>query len=121
MQAVITKYNTLMTSYTTQSTSIKNADGSINQAPLSGNLTARGIINQVQTTLTGASAGLAGTSAYTNLSSLGVSTNADGTLSLNTLTFKNAVDKDPAAAMRLLTFSGRSTNGVVSVAGGGPR
>ena len=120
MQAVITKYNTLMTSYTTQSTSIKNADGSINQAPLSGNLTARGIINQVQTTLTGASAGLAGTSAYTNLSSLGVSTNADGTLSLNTLTFKNAVDKDPAAAMRLLTFSGRSTNGVVSVAGGGP-
>jgi flagellar hook-associated protein 2 len=119
MQNVITQYNTLMTTYQTASASTKNSDGSINQAPLGGNQTARGIINQIQLALTGVSAGLAGNSTYSNLASLGVTTNSDGTLSLNTLTFKNAIDKDPAAALRLFTFSGTSTNGVLSVTGGG--
>ncbi len=121
MQTVITNYNTLMTTYKTASASTKNADGSINQAPLGGNQTASGIIAQIQAALTGTSAGLAGTSAYTNLSSLGVTTNTDGTLSLNSVTFKSALNKDPAAALRLLIFSGRSTNGAVTVNGGGPQ
>jgi flagellar hook-associated protein 2 len=121
MQTVITNYNALLTAYKTASTSTKNADGSINQAPLGGNQTASGIINQLQAALTGASAGLAGTSAYTNLASLGVTTNADGTLSLNGVTFKNALNKDPAAALRLLTFSGRSSNGALTVTSGGPK
>ena len=108
MQTVITNYNTLMTTYKTASASTKNADGSINQAPLGGNQTASGIIAQIQAALTGTSAGLGGTSAYTNLASLGVTTNTDGSLSLNTVTFKNALTNDPAAALRLLTFSGRS-------------
>ena len=121
MQNVVTQYNTLMTTYQTASTNTKNSDGSINQAPLGGNQTASGIINQIQLALTGASAGLAGNSAYTNLSSLGVTTNSDGTLSLSTVTFQQAIDKDPAAALRLITFSGRSTNGAVTVTGGGPQ
>jgi flagellar hook-associated protein 2 len=119
IQNVITQYNTLMTTYKTASTNTKNADGSINQAPLGGNQTARSIISQIQSALTGVSAGLAGNSTYSNLASLGVTTNADGTLSLNTLTFKNAIDKDPVAALRLFTFSGQSTNGVLAVTGGG--
>jgi len=119
MQTVITNYNSLMTTYQTASTDTKNADGSINQAPLGGNQTASGIINQIQSTLTGASAGLAGNSAYTNLASLGVTTNADGTLSLSTTIFKQAIDQDPAAALRLITFSGRSSNGILTVTGGG--
>ena len=118
MQNVITQYNTLLTTYKTASTSTKNADGSISQAPLGGNQTASSIINQLQSALTGASAGLAGTSAYTNLSSLGVTTNSDGTLSLSTVTFQNALKADPAAALRLFTFSGRSTNGSVTVSSG---
>jgi flagellar hook-associated protein 2 len=119
MQKVITQYNTVMTAYQTASKSTKNADGSINQAPLGGNQTARSIISQIQSALTGVSAGLAGNSTYTNLASLGVSTNSDGTLSLNTVTFKNAIDKDPVAALRLFTFSGSSTSGVLAVTGGG--
>ena len=119
MQTVITNYNTLMTTYQSASTNTKNADGSINQSPLGGNQTASDLINQIQSALTGASAGLAGNSAYTNLSSLGVTTNSDGTLSLSTVTFQQAINKDPAAALRLLTFSGRSSNGAVSVTGGG--
>ncbi len=120
MQTVITNYNALMTTYKTASASTKNSDGSINQAPLGGDQTASGIINQIQSALTGASSGLAGNSAYTNLSNLGVTTNSDGTLSLSTVTFKQAIDKDPAAALRLFTFAGRSTNGAVTVNGGGP-
>lgn len=121
MQTVITNYNALMTTYKTASANTKNSDGSINQAPLGGDQTASGIINQIQSALTGASSGLAGNSAYTNLSSLGVTTNSDGTLSLNSVTFKQAIDKDPAAALRLFTFAGRSTNGAVTVNGGGPQ
>ena len=119
MQTVITNYNSLMTTYQTASTNTKNADGSINQAPLGGNQTASGIITQIQAALTGTSVGLTGNSAYTNLASLGVTTNADGTLSLSTTTFKQAVDQDPAAALRLITFSGRSSNGILTVTGGG--
>lgn len=121
MQTVITNYNALMTTYKTASANTKNSDGSINQAPLGGDQTASGIINQIQSALTGVSSGLAGNSAYTNLSSLGVTTNSDGTLSLNSVTFKQAIDKDPAAALRLFTFAGRSTNGAVTVNGGGPQ
>ena len=121
MQTVVTNYNTLMTTYQTASTSTKNADGSIQQAPLGGNQTASSIISQIQGALTGASAGLAGNSAYTNLASLGVTTNADGTLSLSTSTFQKAIKADPAAALRLITYSGRSSNGILTVTGGGPK
>jgi len=121
MQTVITNYNAIMTTYKTASASTKNSDGSVNQGPLAGNQTAGGIITQLQSALTGASAGLSGNSAYTNLSSLGVTTNADGTLSLSTVTFQNALNKDPLAALRLFTFSGRSTSGALTVTGGGPQ
>jgi flagellar hook-associated protein 2 len=112
MQDVIAKYNTLMKGYKEASTSTKNSDGSINQGVLAGEVTSRNIINQVRETLGSVSAGLSGT--YSSLSSLGIQTLPDGTLSLNTVTFQAAVEKDPVAARRLFSFSGDSSNGILT-------
>lgn len=114
LQDVLSKFNTLVTTYKTNSTATKNADGSISQAPLASDGTSSSIMTQIRAALTGSASGLSGVSAYTNISSLGVRTNSDGTMSLNATDFQAALTKDPAAALRLFTFSGSSTNGVVA-------
>lgn len=121
MQDVITKFNALLKVYKDASTSTKDSNGTILQAALAGDASSRAIISQIRSTLTGASAGLPGTSAYSSPAGLGVYTLADGTLSLNTSTFQAAIEKDPAAAKRLFTFSGDSNNGVLAFQGGGAK
>jgi flagellar hook-associated protein 2 len=106
MQTLVTDYNTLLTTYQTASTSTENSDGTINAAPLSGNATASGIMTQIQLAVSGVSSWATDTSAYTNLSNLGVSTNSDGTLSLSTSTFQQALGSNPAAALKLFTATG---------------
>jgi len=120
MQDFITKYNKLLTDYKTASTSTQNADGSIAQAPLSGDPTTRALMNNLRTTLGGLSAGLSSSATYKTLSNLGISHQADGTLSLNTITFTNALNNDLASAANLFKFSGSSTNSVVAFSSAGP-
>lgn len=117
IQDVITKFNALVNGYKAASATTKNADGSINQAALAGDSTSKTIIAQLRNALTGASAGLPGTATFSTPASLGVRTNSDGTLSLDTATFKAAMDKDPKAALSLFTFTGDSTNGILAFKG----
>ncbi len=119
MQDFITKYNQLVKDYKAASTSTKNADGSINQAPLASDLATRTLMTNLKATLAGTSEGLPKDSAYKTLASLGVTTLADGNLYLNTSTFQTAMANDLTAARRLFVFSGDSTNGVLSVNSGG--
>jgi flagellar hook-associated protein 2 len=119
MQDVLAKYNQLVKDYKTASTSTKNADGSINQAPLAGDASTRGLMANLQATLLGASAGLPSGSTYKALSSLGITTQGDGTLGLNTITFQNAMGNDLTSVMNLFRFSGTSNNQVVTVKSGG--
>lgn len=121
MQDVITKYNALLKTYKDASTSTRDTNGYILQGPLANESTSRSIMSQIRSTLTGTSAGLPGTSAYSTAANLGVKTLADGTLSLDTSVFQAAIEKDPAAAMRLFVFSGDSNNGVVAFKGAGPK
>jgi len=121
MQDVLTKYNLLVTGYKTASAITQNADGSVTKAPLAGDAATRAIMSKIKLSLTSVSAGLPSTAAYQNLGSLGVKTAADGTLSLDTTAFQNALDKDPAAVKRLFSFSGDSDNGVVSVSSAGAK
>jgi flagellar hook-associated protein 2 len=114
MQDVITKYNALLSGYKTASTSTQDSNGTILPAALTGDATSRTIMQQIRAALTGTSAGLPGTSAFQTPASLGIKTNSDGSLSLDTTTFQAAITKDPAAAMRLFTFSGSSDNGILS-------
>jgi flagellar hook-associated protein 2 len=121
MQDVITKFNALVKAYKDSSASTKNDDGSIKQGALAGDSSTRAIISQLRQALTGESAGLPGTSAFSTTASLGIRTNPDGTLTLDAVTFQAAITKDPAAAMRLFTFTGDSNNGVVAFKSAGAK
>lgn len=121
MQDMITKYNALMTGYKAASAITQNSDGSVTKAPLATDASTRALISKIKVALTSVSTGLPGTATYQNLGSLGVKTAADGTLSLDTTVFQNALDKDPAAVKKLFAFTGDSDNGVVSVSSGGPK
>lgn len=117
LQDFITKYNALLAAYRTASTSTKNSDGSINQAPLAGDASTRALMGDLKARLVGASAGLPSASPYQSWASLGVTTQADGTLYLNTNSFQTAVTNDPDAAQRLFSFTGASTSGAVAFKG----
>lgn len=118
MQDFIAKYNQLVKDYKTASTSTKNADGSINQAPLAGDASTRAFMANLKTALLGTSAGMPANSSYKTLASMGISSQADGSLNLNVIAFQTAMSNDLTAAPRLFTFSGTSTNQVVTVKGG---
>lgn len=119
MQDVITKFNALLKIYKDAAATTKGADGAAIQGALSGDATSRTVISQIRAALTGTSAGLPGNSAYQVPASLGVKTMADGTLTLDTVAFQAAFEKDPAAAKRLFTIAGDSSNGILAFQGGG--
>lgn len=121
MQDFLTKYNQLVKDYKAASTSTKNADGSINQAPLADDVTTRAMMNNLKASLAGASAGLSGTATYKSLASLGITTQADGTVYMNAITFQTAIGNDLAAVQRLFAFSGDTTNPAVTFKAGGSK
>ena len=120
MQDVITKFNALTKIYKDAATSTRDTNGTILPGVLSNDPTARSLLAQLKSALTGASAGMPA-GVISAPASLGVRTMADGTLSLDTQAFQTAYEKDPNAVMRLFTFAGDSNNGVVSVNSGGAK
>ncbi|NWJ41145.1 MAG: flagellar filament capping protein FliD [Geothrix sp.] len=121
VQDFITKYNQLMKDYHDASTSTKNADGSINQAPLASDSATRAMMGNLKATLFGQTAGLPGGATYKTLPNIGISTQADGTVYLNTITFQTAMTNDLASVQRLFTFAGDSTSPAVTVRAGGSK
>jgi flagellar hook-associated protein 2 len=119
MQTFIANYNKLVTDYKTASTSTKNADGSINQAPLANDPSTRAFMANLQSALKGASAGMPSSTSYKTLASMGVTSLADGTLNMNIIAFQTAMGDDLTAALNLFKFSGTSTSQNVAVTSGG--
>ena len=120
LQTVITNYNTIVTGYTSASTATKNSDGSINPGALSGDATSASLMVQIRSAMLGVSSGLSAAGApYTSLASVGVSINSDGTLTLNTTAFQNALTKNPTAVVNLFTTSGGSSSGTTAIKGPG--
>ncbi len=109
VQDVITKFNSLVTNYKA---------ASVTGGALANDPSVRSLLAQVRAALSGRPAGLPATATITSAADLGIKTNRDGTLSLDTTALSAALDKDPAAAKRIFAFSGQSTNGVVSFYGG---
>lgn len=120
VQDFVTKYNQLVKDYKAASTSTKNSDGSINQAPLANDPSTRALMASLKSALTGDSSGLPSDATYKRLSSIGITTLADGSLYLNTFAFQTAVTNDLAGVQKLFAFSGDSTNASVTVKSGGP-
>jgi len=105
IQAFVTAYNTMQQSLA----SLGSYDSTTSSAgPLMGNPLLLGIQNELQSALY--SIVDTGSSTYNSLASIGITTNSDGTLSLNQTTLSAALSSDYSAVSQL--FSG--TSGVAS-------
>lgn len=112
MQDVISKFNTLVKTY---------KDASAFNGALSNDSSARSLIAQVRAALSGVPKGMPASSPFSSAADLGIKTNRDGSLSLDVTVFQAALDKDSAAARRVFAFTGDTTNGAVTVYGGGAK
>lgn len=112
MQDVVSKFNTLVTGY-------KSASAS--GGALANDSSTRSFITQIRAALSGVPAGLSSGAAFNSSAGLGIKTNQDGTLSLDTTAFQAALDKDPAAAKNIFANSGVSTSAAVSFYGAGTK
>jgi flagellar hook-associated protein 2 len=103
--AFVTAYNALVGSIS----SLSSYDSTTNTAgPMLGDALLSGIRNEVRTTLYGIVN--TGSTTYTSLASVGITTKSDGTLSLNPATLQTALTSAPGAVSAL--FSG--TNGIAA-------
>lgn len=101
ISAFVTAYNTLQGSLS----SLGSYDATTSTAgPMMGDALLSGVQNQVRSTLY--SLVDTGSSTYNSLASIGITTNPDGTLSVNAATLSSALTSDFAAVSQL--FSGTS-------------
>ena len=101
ISAFVEAYNTLETSFQ----SLGGYDSSTATAgPMMGNALLSGLENQVQSALY--SVVNTGSTTYNTLASVGITTNSDGSLSLNSVTLSNALSTNFSAVSQL--FSGSS-------------
>jgi flagellar hook-associated protein 2 len=99
ISSFVSAYNTLVNAIAP----LDSYDASTNTAgPLLGNALMSGTVNQIQQALY--SVVNTGSSTYDTLASIGITTNADGTLSLNNATLSNALSTNFSAVSEL--FSG---------------
>ena len=100
IQAFVTAYNTLQSSLA----SLGSYDPTSGSAgPLQGNPLLMNIQNQLRETMGGLAAG---GSAFSSLASIGITTNSDGSLSVNATTLQNALASNFSAVSQL--FNGAS-------------
>jgi len=103
IQSFVSAYNTLQGSLA----SLGSFDSSTNTAgPMLGNPVLSGAQNQIQSALYS----VVGSSNYNTLASIGITTNSDGTLSVNSATLQNALSSNFNAVSQLFT----SSNGVAA-------
>jgi len=118
MQDVITKYNSILTTYKAAKTVTKDSTDTTGETNISGPLAndyiSRSVIDNLTSVFYNTPAGLSSSATYKYMSQIGVNTSSDGTLSLDTDKFEAALDKDPAAVKNLFAFSGSSSSGSVA-------
>ena len=103
VQAFVAAYNTLETSLA----SLGSYDSSTGTAgPMMGSAVLSGIQNQIKQSLYS----LVGTSNYNSLASIGITTQSDGTLAVNSATLQTALSTNFAAVSQLFS----SANGIAS-------
>lgn len=106
VDAVINSFNNIYNSSISSNTAF-NADSG-ETGPLFGDFTVRTIDNQVRNVLTSSIEGLIGP--FRALSDLGITTNADGSMSLNTTKFDAALDTGLDDVARVFTAFGQPTD-----------
>lgn len=120
ISAFVTAYNTLQGSLA----SLGSYDATTSTAgPMMGDALLSGVQNQVRSTLY--SLVDTGSSTYNSLASIGITTNPDGTLSVNAATLSSALTSDFAAVSQLFSGTGGIADGLntqisANLTAGGP-
>ena len=117
MQDVVTKYNAFYKDYKSKTTSTTDKDGKVTSGPFNNDYAVRTLVNEVHDAVMGSPKGLAPDATFKSTAEVGLKTNRDGTLSLDTAAFQAAVDKDPRGVANVFTSSGSSTNPAISFLG----
>lgn len=109
IQTFVESYNSLMNTYSALTAYDPNTNSG---GVLQGEATARGLITAIRrqvSTITSSSV------TYTSLSSIGIQTNRDGTLEMDTAAVKEAIATDAEAVAKLFHPGSQSTNSNVNI------
>ncbi len=101
VQTLLDAYNTIVTTIDSQTKATIAADGTVTPSAFTGDATTR-MIEQALANIVSTSVG----GAYGSLANLGITTQRDGTLTMDTTQFQNALASDPASVRALFTGTG---------------
>ena len=117
MQDLVTKYNAFYKDYKSKTTSSTDKDGKVTTGPFNNDYAVRTLVNEVHDAVMGSPKGLAPDATFKSTAEVGLKTNRDGTLTLDTSTFQAALDKDANGVANIFASSGSSTNPAISFLG----
>lgn len=128
-QDVVSKFNGILATYKqgtqdqTDSTGkpLKDVLGKAVPGVFANDSSVREYIDKIRAALTGSAVGIASGATYKAAAEIGLKTNGDGTLSLDTTAFNAALDSNPEAVRKVFGVSGTSTNTAVSFTQGLPQ
>ncbi len=121
MQDVVDKFNTFYNDYKSNTKFTQNKDGSYTKGLFNMDMAVRQMVSQVSGVLMGAPSGLPSTATFTSAAGVGLKTNQDGTISLDTTAFKAALTKDPGGVANLFSNSAVSTSPLLTFIGSGSK
>ena len=117
MQDVVSKFNAFYQDYKSKTTSTTAADGTVTNGVFNNEFSIRTIVSQVHDALMGTAAGLPADAPFSNAASIGLKTNRDGTLSLDSAAFQAALDKDAPGVANVFNNTGSSSSPLLSFLG----
>ena len=121
MQAVVSGFNQLYNDYKNQAGFTQNADGSYTTGVFNMDMPVRNMIQQVANTLMAPVTGLPATAPFNSPASVGLKTNSDGSLSLDTTAFTAALTQDSKAVANIFSNSGSSTTPLLTFISSTPK
>lgn len=110
LQGVVDKFNAVLKLYQSNS----GTDSSGNPGAFANDFNLRTMISNLRSKIMSPPSGLSSTDAYSSAASLGLKTNRDGTMSLDSAAFQSALDTNPSSAADLFSAVGTSLVGYVN-------
>lgn len=128
-QDVVSKYNGILAAYKQGTQDQVDANGKalkdVLGKPVPGvfanDSSVRDYLARVRTALAASAAGISGSATYQAAADVGLKTNGDGSLSLDSTAFTNALTANPEAVRKVFGVTGTSTNTAVSFTQGLPQ
>jgi flagellar hook-associated protein 2 len=117
VQDVVDKFNTFYNDYKKNATFTQKSDGTYTAGVFNMDMSIRGMVSQVSSALMGSPTGLSSSATYSIPAAVGLKTNQDGTLSLDSSALSEALDKDPGAVANLFKNSGASSSPLLDFVG----